>query len=103
MQGLGELKQSYQMNNTDQLQKELDLIKARNRKVELDKAWETSLSRKIIVAVLTYIVIVVFFIIANLPNPYINSIVPTTAFLLSTSSLPIFKKVWIKVKKKTYN
>lgn len=83
----------------DQLQKELDLIKARNKKVELDKAWETSISRKIIIAILTYIVIVIFFIIADLPNPYINSIVPTAAFLISTASLPIFKKIWLKFKK----
>lgn len=65
-------------------------------KVELDKAWETSLSRKIIIAVLTYATIVLFFFVAQLPKPFINSIVPTAGFVLSTLSLPFFKRLWIK-------
>ncbi len=78
------------------VEKRLNAIEQRNKKVELDKAWETSLSRKIIVAVLTYITIVLFFFVAQLPKPFINSIVPTTGFVLSTLSLPFFKKLWIK-------
>ncbi len=73
-------------------------IEQRNTRVELDKAWETSFSRKILIAVLTYITIVLFFVVAQLPKPFINSIVPTTGFVLSTLSLPFFKKVWIKKK-----
>ena len=79
-----------------ELEKELHAIKERNRRVELDKAWETSLTRKIIVAVLTYFVIVLFFYVARLPKPFINSIVPTIGFMLSTLSLPWFKKLWIR-------
>lgn len=71
-------------------------IERRNKKVELDKAWEISLTRKIIIAGLTYMTIVLFFIVAQLPKPFINSIVPTTGFVLSTLSLPYFKKLWIK-------
>jgi len=41
--------------------KEIKNIIKRNKKVEADKAWETSFSRKILIAVLTYIVIVLFF------------------------------------------
>ena len=81
------------------LETEISLIKERNRKVELDKAWETSLTRRLIIAVLTYLVIVVFFYSANLPKPFINSIVPTVGFVLSTMSLPWFKKMWMKFKK----
>lgn len=77
-------------------EKRLDAIEQRNKKVELDKAWETSWSRKIIIAVLTYAVIVLFFYFAQLPKPFINSIVPTTGFVLSTLSLPFFKKLWLK-------
>ena len=79
-------------------QQEINSIKERNNKVEIDKAWEVSLTRKIIIAVLTYFVIVLFFYTANLPKPWINSIVPTIGFLLSTLSLPLFKKMWIKYK-----
>ena len=78
------------------LKKEVKLIKDRNRKVEADKAWETSWSRKVLVALLTYIVIVLFFYIAGLPKPFINSIVPTAGFVLSTATLPVFKKLWVK-------
>ena len=82
------------------IEKKLNAIEQRNKKVELDKAWETSLSRKIIIALLTYITIVLFFIVAQLPKPFINSIVPTTGFVLSTLSLPFFKRLWIKYRDK---
>jgi hypothetical protein len=78
------------------LQKDIDAIKARNARVETDKAWETSLARKIVIALLTYIVIVIFFYAAELPKPFLNSIVPAAAFILSTFSFPLFKKWWIR-------
>ena len=86
--------------NQEELENEIRNLKERNKKVELNKAQETSLTRKIIIAVLTYFVIVLFFKTANLPKPFINSIVPTLGFLLSTLSLIVFKKFWIKVIKK---
>ena len=82
------------------IEKKLNAIEQRIKRVELDKAWETSFSRKIIIAVLTYITIVLFFLVAQLPKPFINSIVPTTGFVLSTLSLPFFKRLWIKHKDK---
>jgi hypothetical protein len=39
---------------------EVGEIKARNRRVELDKAWETSLTRRSIIAAITYAVAVIF-------------------------------------------
>lgn len=76
--------------------KEIQKIKERNSRVEIDKEWETSYTRKIIIAVLTYLVIVLFFISANVANPFLNAIVPTLGFILSTLSLPYFKKIWIE-------
>ena len=81
------------------LEKRIKAIESRNRKVELDKEWETSWARKIIIAVLTYAVIVLFFFAARLPDPFVNSIVPAAAFVLSTLSLPFFKKIWVSAKK----
>ncbi|MEM3116468.1 MAG: hypothetical protein QXD63_00855 [Candidatus Pacearchaeota archaeon] len=81
------------MNN---IEKRLEAIEQRNKKAELDKAWETSWPRKIIIAILTYITIVLFFFVAQLPKPFINSIVPTAGFVLSTLSLPFFKRLWIR-------
>jgi preprotein translocase subunit SecF len=77
------------------IQEDINLIKERNRRVESDKAWETSWTRKIIIAILTYLVIVLFFFVAQLPKPFVNSIVPTAGFVLSTLSLPFFKKWWL--------
>jgi polyferredoxin len=81
------------------IEEEIEKIKQRNKRVELDKAWEMSWTRKIVIAILTYIVIVIFFYFAKLPNPLVNSIVPALAFILSTLSLSIFKKIWLNFRK----
>lgn len=87
------------MSTLENLQKELNEIKSRNQRVEADKSWETSWSRKIIVLVLTYLVIVIFFFAAKLAEPFVNAAIPAIAFILSSSSLPLFKKLWVKIKK----
>jgi len=84
------------MNDYNKLEQEVSKIKDRNSKVEADKAWETSFFRKVLIAILTYTVIVLFFYIADLQKPFINAIVPTIGFVLSTLSLPVFKNLWIK-------
>ena len=87
------------MDEIQQLKNEIEEIKKRNAKVELDKAWETSSARKVLIAVLTYIVIVLFFFFAGLPKPFVNAIVPTVGFLLSTFSISFFKNIWEKGRK----
>ena len=42
------------------IEKEIEKIKERNKKVELDKAWETSWTRKICIMILTYIVVIIY-------------------------------------------
>ena len=39
---------------------EIEKIKERNHKVELDKAWETSWTRRLCICFLTYIVVVLY-------------------------------------------
>jgi hypothetical protein len=80
----------------NKIQKRLQAIEQRNYKVEQNKAWETSWTRRIVIAVLTYVTIVLFFFVAQLPHPFINSLVPTTGFVLSTLSLPFFRKLWMQ-------
>lgn len=75
------------------IKKELEQIKERNKRVEMDKARETSTARKISIMILTYMVIVLFFYTAGLSKPWVNAIVPTLWFMLSTLSLPFFKKL----------
>lgn len=77
------------------LKKEIESIKKRNNKVEKDKEWETSLTRKLIIAVLTYIVVVIYsYLIKNVSNIFLTSIVPVIGFLLSTLSLKIVRQFW---------
>jgi hypothetical protein len=75
------------------IQKEIDALKARNKRVEADKARETSRTRKISIALLTYAVIVLFFYAAGLARPFLNALVPSIAFILSTLGLDLFKKM----------
>lgn len=84
------------MTSIENLQKEITDLKARNRRVEADKAWEVSWTRKGVIAGLTYAVVVLFFFVAELPNPFVNAIVPTMGFVLSTLTVPLFKKWWIR-------
>lgn len=82
--------------NIEQVEKEINAIKARNERVEADKAWEISIFRKFSIAVLTYLVIVIFFFVAKFNRPFESAIVPTIGFILSTLSLSYIKSVWIK-------
>lgn len=84
------------MDNLEQIKKDIQEIKERNKRVETEKAWEISLFRKVTIAIFTYIVIVVFLIFANFYKPFLNAIVPTIGFILSTLSVSYFKKIWIK-------
>lgn len=78
------------------MKEDIEQIKERNKRVEANKAWETSKTRRIIIALMTYIVIVIFLWSIYVPNPWFNAIVPTIGFILSTLTLPFFKRVWLK-------
>lgn len=78
------------------LQKRVDAIEARNKRVELDKAWETSWFRRGLLVIFTYLSVGIYLHVINIPNPWLNAIVPSLGFLLSTLTLPFFKSLWIK-------
>lgn len=79
------------------LEKEIAQIKERNKRVELDKAWETSWTRKICICILTYIVVVTYsYIIKLYDNILLSSLVPVIGFSLSTLSLKYIRKIWEK-------
>jgi len=71
-------------------------IKDRNKRVELDKAWETSWTRRGLITLFTYLAIGIYLRAIGIENPWLNAIVPAVAFMLSTLTLPWFKKIWIK-------
>ncbi|HBH46221.1 MAG: hypothetical protein A2445_00545 [Candidatus Jacksonbacteria bacterium RIFOXYC2_FULL_44_29] len=83
------------MPSIEQLASDIEEIKKRNQRVEADKAWEISWSRRCIILIFTYILIVIFFVFARLPKPFLSAIVPAIAYVLSTLSVPLFKKWWL--------
>lgn len=71
-------------------------ILQRNNKVEADKAWETSKTRRGIIVLITYTVASLFMWRIGVSEPMVNALVPTGGYLLSTLSLPIIKTWWLK-------
>lgn len=83
--------------NNNEIENEINKIKERNKKVELDKAWETSWTRKLCICVLTYIVVVIYsYVINKISNIWLSSLVPVIGFTLSTLSLNVVRKNWEK-------
>ena len=85
------------MKEIEEIKKELQIIKERNQKVESDKAWETSWTRKLLVALFTYFAIGLYFTAIQVEQPWLNSIVPAIGFMLSTLTMPLFKKIWLEI------
>ena len=80
-----------------EIEQEIENIKTRNKRVELDKKWETCWTRKICIMILTYIVVITYsYVIRNYDNIFLSSLVPVIGFTLSTLSLGLVRKVWEK-------
>lgn len=79
----------------NELEERVTKIEQRNKRVETDKAWETSMIRKICIAILTYFVVVLYsYSISKINNVFLSSLVPVMGFLLSTLSLKGIRKIW---------
>ncbi len=75
--------------------RDIEKIKARNARVEADKAWETSWTRRLIIATITYILASALLIWIRAPQPFLAALVPTLGYLLSTLSLTFAKEWWL--------
>lgn len=82
------------------VQKEIDTIKKRNRRVEKDKAWERSWVRRGFISMMTYIIASIVLIFLKTDFPLLNAFIPTIGYILSTLSLPFIKEWWLKSYKK---
>lgn len=85
-------------SDIERLQAEITALKERNKRVEADKAWETSFIRKISIGFLTYGVMVVVMVTLQVENAFVSACIPTIGYLLSTISLSKVKSWWIKKK-----
>ena len=64
------------ISKDETLKKEIENIKERNKRVELDKKWETCWTRKICICILIYIVVVAYsYIVRNYDNIFLSSLV----------------------------
>ncbi len=63
------------------LEKEVLALQARNRKVEGDKAWETSLIRRLTITVATYILAGVWLVLIHDTFPWLKAFVPSLGYL----------------------
>jgi hypothetical protein len=77
------------------IEQEIHHIKDRNQRVEAEKAWKTSLTRKGAILILTYVLASIVMYIIGVPAPYLNAIIPTLGFFLSTLSIGWIKRIWL--------
>ena len=84
------------MAKFNSFEKRLKDIEGRNKRVETDKTWETSFTRRGLLTLFTYLAIGFYLQAVNIEKPWLNAIVPSVAFMLSTLAMPLFKKVWVK-------
>lgn len=79
------------------LEERIKKIEERNKRVELNKEWETCWTRRICIMILTYIVVLTYsYLISKINNIFLSSLVPVIGFTLSTLSLKFVRNVWEK-------
>ena len=78
------------------IEDDIRMIQERNARVDADKAWETSLTRKILILFITYVLATSVMWVIGVDMPYINALIPTLGYFLSTLSLRFAKKYWLE-------
>ena len=81
------------MQTTDE---QIQQILERNKRVETDKAWEVSWTRRLFIGAATYITAFIFLWLIGSPNFAASAFVPAIGYLLSTLTLPWLKNWWLK-------
>lgn len=78
------------------IETEIALIKERNTQVEANKAWEQSPLRIVALMVMTYGVAVIALFGIHNDQPFLNALIPTLGFFLSTRSLSFLRSAWMR-------
>jgi len=82
--------------NPQQITEAIDEIQARNRAVDLNKKWETSLVRKALILITTYFLASVTMFIIEDSRPLVSAVIPTLGYFLSTLGFGCMKRIWIE-------
>ena len=75
-------------------EEELAKIHARNKRVELDKSWETSATRRVFIMVVTYVLAGIWMVTIEDSDPWLKAFIPTGGYFLSTLALSIIRRHW---------
>ncbi len=86
----------------DRMEKEIESLKARNIRVESDKAWEQSIARISIITVVTYFTALLLLWSIGATLPLLTALVPASGYLLSVQSLPRLKRYWLSSRRDTH-
>ncbi|OGL26132.1 hypothetical protein A3E49_01545 [Candidatus Saccharibacteria bacterium RIFCSPHIGHO2_12_FULL_49_19] len=76
------------------LEKRVTAIEERNRRVEADKVWETSLVRRLAISLLTYLVVAGYLLAIDNDKPFVTAVVPAVGYFLSTLVLREIHQLW---------
>lgn len=76
------------------MEREIAAIRERNARVEGDKRWEVSNCRKLSILGLTYTVALLAFFSMGTRYFYLDALIPTLGYFLSTRSLPVIRHWW---------
>ena len=83
-------------NNTLlEIQKRVEIIEERNIRVEADKAWESSVTRAVLLFGVTYVAVVGYFLILGEEKPFIIALEPAAGVFLSGFIFSRVKRAWI--------
>lgn len=74
------------------IESEVRSIQERNKRVEQDKAWEVSWTRRIFIAVVSYLAAGFWLASINDSKPWLKALIPAVAYIFSTLTLPSLKK-----------
>ena len=74
----------------------LESVEQRNARVEADKAWEISFTRRGIIALGTYVIIGGYLNFLNVNDAWLHAFVSPIAYLISTLTLPLYKRIWLR-------
>lgn len=78
-----------------QLERAVKELEERNRRVEADKAWETSVFRRATIALTTYACAAAALMSIGSVRPFLDALIPVVGYVLSVQSLPILKRWWL--------
>jgi hypothetical protein len=80
--------------DTSDLEERIARLETRNQRVESNKAWETSWTRRLSIMLLTYLTVAFYLHFVIHISPWINALVPVIGYTISTLTVSRLKQRW---------